>query len=119
VATITCISHIHLYVRDPDRSLAFYRAVLGFEEKFRVRDQLFASTPDEGAWLTLHQSDADTVGTMGGVAHFGFALAEGQSLDDAVREAEQAGSRLIERGEHMPGLSYALLTDLDGYVFEI
>lgn len=115
----TGLSHIHLYVRDPERSSAFYGRVFGFEERFRVRDQLFASTPNQEVWLTFHQSDSDAVGSMGGVAHFGFARAESENFDAALQEIEQAGGRVLERGEHVPGMPYALAADLDGYVFEI
>jgi catechol 2,3-dioxygenase-like lactoylglutathione lyase family enzyme len=84
-----------------------------------VGEQLFASTPDAGAWLTFHKTDSETAGTMGGVAHFGFALDESESLDEALRQAKQAGRNVLERGEHMPGMPYALVADLDGYIFEL
>jgi predicted enzyme related to lactoylglutathione lyase len=40
-------------------------------------------------------------------------------LDEAVREVERAGGRVVERGEHAPGYPYAYLADPDGYVFEL
>lgn len=119
MSTITGLSHIHLYVHDPESSAAFYRQVFGFAEKFRVGDQLFVSTPDDGVWLTFHRSNEASVGSMGGIAHFGFALDESERLDDVLGELEQAGGRTLERGEHMPGLPYALVADPDGYIFEI
>jgi len=36
-----------------------------------------------------------------------------------VRRAEQAGGRLVERGEHAPGMPYAFVADPDGYTIEI
>ena len=69
--------------------------------------------------MTLHASTSDTVGTSGGIEHFGFALEDPDDLDRAVLEVEQAGGTVLERGEHVSGLRYAYVADPDGYVIEI
>jgi len=112
-------SHIHLLVSDFDRSIAFYQA-LGFEERFRLREEMvFLSTSDQSAWLTLHLSESEMVGTSGGISHFGLALAEGEDLDAALEEVEQTGGMVVERGEHQPGLPFAMVKDPDGYNIEL
>ena len=54
-----------------------------------------------------------------GVAHFGFCLADSTELDAAIAEVEAAGGKLIRRGEHSPGESFAYVEDPDGYVIEL
>jgi catechol 2,3-dioxygenase-like lactoylglutathione lyase family enzyme len=36
-----------------------------------------------------------------------------------VERVKAAGGRLLDRGEHAPGVHYAYVADLDGYAIEI
>ncbi|MGH2444242.1 MAG: VOC family protein [Chloroflexota bacterium] len=116
MSTIKGYSHIHLYVRDPERSALFYGSVFGFEEKFRVGDQLFVATPDDGAWLTFHMSDSEMVGSMGGIAHFGFERADSDDIEEAVLsrwngQGEASWSAAsISRGFPMPWVPIRMAT---------
>jgi catechol 2,3-dioxygenase-like lactoylglutathione lyase family enzyme len=115
------LTHIHLIVRNMDRSLQFYRSVFGMQERFRVGDDMvFLNTPGSKDLITLHE-DPDAVavaGTSGGIAHFGFELIKGD-LDAAIEEVQKAGGKLLERGEHSPRTPYAYVADPDGYVIEL
>ena len=114
--------HIQLIVRDLDRSIQFYQSVFGMTELFRVGPKMvFLNTPDSQDLITLHEDAAhqDLAGESGGVAHFGFKLADGADLEDAIAQVEAAGGRLAERGEHAPGVPFAYVEDLDGYLIEL
>jgi catechol 2,3-dioxygenase-like lactoylglutathione lyase family enzyme len=114
--------HIHLVVRDLERSLRFYRGVFGMEERFRSGPRMvFLNTPGSGDLVTLNEdpAEADRAGTSGGVAHFGLRLDAKTDLDHAIAEVEAAGGRLVSRGEHAPGIRYAYVADPDGYVIEL
>jgi len=116
------LTHIHLMVRDLDRSLTFYQRVFGLEERFREgRHMVFLNTPASQDLITLNEdpNGAPVAGVNGGVDHFGFRLTEGSDLDAAVTEVEAAGGRLIKRGEHAPGVPFAYISDPDGYVIEL
>lgn len=116
------LNHIHLLVRELGRSLAFYQNVFGLEERFRDGPKMvFLNTPGSTDVITLNEdpSAADRAGDNGGVAHFGFRRDLSVDLDQAIREIEEAGGKLVERGEHHPGASYAYVQDPDGYVIEI
>ncbi len=115
------LTHIHLAVRDLDRAVACYTDLFGMEidESRSDETMAFLRTPGARDMLTLRQATPDeAVGAGGGVDHFGFRLQERGDLDEAILQIEAAGGRLIERGEHAPGLPYAYVADLDGYVLE-
>jgi catechol 2,3-dioxygenase-like lactoylglutathione lyase family enzyme len=116
------LTHIHLVVRDLERSLRFYKGVFGMEERFRDGPQMvFLNTPGSQDLITLNEDPAEArhAGVNAGVAHFGFRLAKSADLDAAIAEVESAGGKLIRRGEHGPGVAFAYIEDPDGYVIEL
>jgi catechol 2,3-dioxygenase-like lactoylglutathione lyase family enzyme len=116
------LTHIHLVVRDLDRSLRFYQRVFGMKERFRSGPKMvFLNTPGSRDTVTLNEDpeQAGLAGTSAGVAHFGFRLCDTADLDAAIAAVEAAGGRLVERGEHAPGVPFAYVSDPDGYVIEL
>ena len=116
------LTHIHLVVRDLDRSLRFYKRVFGLEERFREGlHMVFLNTPATHDLITLNENrdEAQLAGVNGGVNYFGFRLTEISDLDTAIKEVEAAGGTLIQRGEHAPGVPFAYVKDPDGYVIEL
>jgi catechol 2,3-dioxygenase-like lactoylglutathione lyase family enzyme len=119
------IRHVHLLVADQARAVAFYRDVFGMHEQFRDGPIVFLGTPDGGDSLALHLATTDDererVGPQGGWEHFGIHLPDrsGDAIDATVERVRRAGGRLLERGEHAPGIHYAYVADPDGYAIEI
>jgi catechol 2,3-dioxygenase-like lactoylglutathione lyase family enzyme len=112
------LSHIALSVRDPDRSLAFYRAVFGVREYFRDASTVQVLGPGPHDVLAFEKRPAQA-GTPGGIIHFGFRLTRPEDIDAAVAAVEGAGGSVRSRGEFAPGLPYAFVLDPDGYEIEI
>jgi predicted enzyme related to lactoylglutathione lyase len=106
------ISAVWLYVRDLDRSLAFYRDVLGLP---LVRDERDAGWAEAhlpgGVRFALHRShegaEPQTPGTM--TIDFGVA-----DLDAAVARVRAAGAR-VDRIMRESWGSAATVFDPDGY----
>ena len=116
------LTHIHLAVRNLERSLDFYRGVFGMEERFRDGPQMvFLNTPGSRDLITLNEDPQamDNAGVSGGIAHFGFRLEDVGDIDVAIAQVEACGGRLVRRGEHAPGHPYAYVSDPDGYVIEL
>jgi len=115
------LTHIHLVVRNLERSLSFYQGVFGMEERFRAGPKMvFLNTPGSNDLVTLNEDpvEAKLAGVNGGVAHFGFRL-DDTGLDAAIAEVEAGGGKLIRRGEHGPDQAFAYVEDPDGYVIEL
>ena len=109
------LNHIHLNVADLQRSLLFYQRVFGATEAFRVGNKMvFLQLPETDDVITLHEA-----GGAVAIEHFGLLRQEGVDLGGAIAEIEAAGGRLIERGEHAPGVTYAYVADPDGYTIEL
>ena len=115
------LTHLHIVVADLDRSLRFYTGVFGMEEQFRDGPSMvFLRTPGAADSITLNEQPDDVrAGQRGGIDHVGFRRADDQDLDDAIRQVEAAGGRLVQRGEHAPGVEFAYVADPDGYLIEL
>jgi catechol 2,3-dioxygenase-like lactoylglutathione lyase family enzyme len=112
------LTHVALAVRDPQRSLRFYRAVLGTLAVYQSPDFVQAQTPGSRDVLVFERRRRG-VGRVGGVTHFGFRLRRARDIGIAVRAVQAAGGTVLEHGEFIPGEPYVFFTDPDGYKVEI
>ena len=111
---MTDIAHLALGVRDPARSLAFYRDVVGLEGAVREADFGFVVTTLRGFTFSLIQGDPP--GHLGEV-HFGVALPEEEAV--GARRAELAAMGIPEVDWWVePGFVSLKVADPDGYVVE-
>jgi catechol 2,3-dioxygenase-like lactoylglutathione lyase family enzyme len=119
------IRHVHRLVADHARSIAFYTDAFGMQEQFRDGEIVFVGTPGGGDSLALHRAATDDerarLGRQGGFEHFGIHLGDRSAagIDRAVELVQKAGGRLLDRGEHAPGVPYAYVADIDGYAIEL
>ena len=113
--------HVHIVVSDLDRSQKFYEQAFGLREIMRHDDRrmVFLQTPGVGDVLTLHEEPSDRVGVCAGIDHIGFPLVDANDLDEAIREVEAAGGKLIEKAEIGGGFPTAFVSDPDGYRIQI
>jgi predicted enzyme related to lactoylglutathione lyase len=107
--------HVHVHVDDIERAVEFYRVAFGAEEEFRVGDLLVFVRLGGGEIFGLDARPE----SEGNPPHLGLTRAEGQELDAAVEAVVRAGGRLLERGEHVPGVPFAYVADPHGNVIEL
>jgi catechol 2,3-dioxygenase-like lactoylglutathione lyase family enzyme len=112
------LTHLSLFVRDPDRSLKFYSKAFGVKEYFRDANSIQVLGPGKYDVIAFERNGKKS-GKSGGIAHFGFRLQNASDIDLAIDEVIQAGGKLIEKGEFSAGFPYAYVNDPDGYVIEI
>lgn len=123
------IGHVHLKVADLDRSLAFYRDVLGFEVTQRYGAQaVFLAAPAAGPHEQYHhhiglntwESAGGTPPPRGstGLFHLAILYPSRAALAEALRRLMRAGVALDGASDH--GVSEALyLRDPDGNGVEL
>jgi len=112
------LTHLALCVRDPQRSLTFYRAVLGVVVVYESPDMVQAQTPGSHDVLVFERASKRT-GEPGGVAHFGFRLRCAADIERARDAVTAAGGVITDTGEFVPGEPYVFFKDPDGYLVEI
>lgn len=117
------IGHVHLKVADLERSLAFYRDVLGFEVTQRYGKQaafLSAGGYHHHIGLNTWESAGGQPPAPGttGLYHFAILYPSRANLADAVRSVLRAGIPLEGAADH--GVSEAIyLRDPDGNGVEL
>ena len=112
------LTHLALAVRDPKRSLRFYRKVFGAVAVYENEDFIQAQTPGSHDVLVFERNPK-RAGRPGGVVHFGFRLVDAADIKRAVRTVEAAGGTTLRKGEFCPGEPYLFCRDPDGYELEI
>ena len=98
--------------------MRFYERVFGVKEYYRDANSIQAVGPGSHDVIAF-EKDTTNSGKGGGIRHFGFRLIEAEDIDTAVDEVEDAGGKLIRRGEFAPGFPFAYVNDPDGYEIEI
>ena len=117
------IGHVHLKVADIDRSLGFYRDILGFDEMQRMGDEaafLSAGGYHHHLGLNTWQSRGGSPPPPGttGLFHVAIRYPDRQTLADALWRLVDAGIPLEGASDH--GVSEALyLRDPDGNGVEL
>jgi catechol-2,3-dioxygenase len=122
--TIKRLNHLVLYVRDTNRSLPFYRDVLGFDVVAQPREQaafLRANGSDNHHDLGLFgigdQAAPPTQGERVGMYHAAWEVATIEDLARA-REALEAAGALVGETDHGASLSL-YVKDPDGNELEV
>lgn len=118
------LGHVVFYVKDLERSLAFYRDLLGFKEVGRIFGGAAAAltsgrTHHELLLIEVGEAPAPPSGRRLGLYHIGIKI--GDSLEElraAKKELEQAGIRISGMSDHTVSQSL-YLHDPDGNEVEL
>jgi catechol 2,3-dioxygenase len=110
------IGHVHLSVADLDRSIAFYKRVLGFEITYRTAQGVFLGAGFHGR-IGLN-TDASPGGAAIGTSRFSVRYPDRRALARALTRLTAAGVSLDGALDH--GAFEALyLRDPDGTIIEL
>lgn len=108
------LRYVILFVSDLDRSIRFYRDVLGMSLRSESRDQVELEAGSLG--LTLHQARSDASHhhspTVTGSVRLGLHV---EDLSAIVERLTAAGTLCLSPMEERDGVIMALYEDPDGY----
>ena len=118
------LNHAVLYVRDVERSVTFYRDVLGFREVHRLPTAAFlrAAESEDDHDLGLFEVGSDAAGSAAGkgavgLYHLAWAVSTLSDLTEHERRLREAGA-LVGASDHVTTKAlYA--KDPDGLEFEV
>lgn len=112
------LTHVALSVRDVEKSLRFYNAVLGAVTVYQQDDFAQAQTPGSRDVLVFERKPKQA-GKPGGIVHFGFRLRRAADIQKALKAIRKAGGKVLSHGEFVPGEPFVFFKDPDGYEVEI
>jgi catechol 2,3-dioxygenase-like lactoylglutathione lyase family enzyme len=112
------LTHLAIAVRDVERTLKFYRHVLGMEVMYHEGKMIQLTTPGCNDILVFEEKEGP-IGETGGIAHFGFRLKEPESISVITTRIRETNSEVIDEGEFVPGSPYIFFKDPDGYIVEV
>src|SRR6267378_656651 len=105
------LTHIALAVKDVKRASAFYQGVFGMQEMYHQEDFIQVQTPGSKD-IIVFEKKSKNAGKAGGVIHFGFRLVDAADIETVAATVEQAGGKVIDKGEFLPGEPYVFFRDL-------
>ena len=113
------LTHTALPVADLDRSIAFYRALIGAEVRHRNERGADIGTPGCHDVISLRLAEDGRIGDMGHLGHIGFRLRAPEDIDALAQAVEEAGGTVTDKGHFTPEEPYVFAKDPDGYVIEL
>ena len=112
------LTHIALPVKDVKRAAAFYKKVFGAKEMYKDPEFIQLQTPGSKDIIVFIKKDRPSAKSNPGF-HFGFRLLKPATMQPIIKTIRNAGGRIKETGEFIPGEPYVFFFDPDGYEIEI
>ena len=112
------LTHLAIAVRDVNRTLRFYQKIFQMEVMYHEANMIQLTTPGCNDILVFEEREGPT-GQTGGIAHFGFRLRDANSISTIAASIKEAGAKVIDEGEFVPGSPYIFFQDPDGYIIEV
>jgi catechol-2,3-dioxygenase len=112
------LTHIAVAVKDLKRTAKFYQKVFDMELMYNERGFIQLTTPGTNDILVFEKSK-NANGKTGGIAHFGFRLRKAKDIGKMEKKIKEAGGKIKDQGEFLPGSPYIFFEDPDGYEIEV
>lgn len=110
------LNHLHIQVRSPERSMAFYARHFGLREFMRHGDVVFLR---DGAGMDLALAPAEAPPAMPPWFHFGFRQGSAGEVEALHAALVADGAPIAEPLELDAGFAAFRCRDPDGYLIEV
>ena len=109
------VVHLHLHVRDPERSAHFYSTFFGLRERVRHGDILFIGNVS----LDLALAPDPNPATLPSWFHFGWRLPTADQVRQTYERCRAGGVSMSQELCEDPDFVVFRCKDLDGHTLEI
>ena len=113
------LTHLAIVVRDLKRTKEFYTKVFDMEVMYDTEDFLQLTTPGCNDVIVFEKNEKINAGASGGIIHFGFRLRNSEDIGKVLKQIKEAGGKIKDQGEFVPGSPYVFFEDPDGYEVEV
>jgi len=113
------LTHLAIVVRDLKRTKEFYTKAFDMEVMYDTEDFLQLTTPGCSDVIVFEKNEKITAGASGGIIHFGFRLRNSEDIGKVSKQIKEAGGKIKDQGEFVPGSPYVFFEDPDGYEVEV
>jgi catechol-2,3-dioxygenase len=113
------LTHLAIVVKDLNKTKNFYTRVFNMEVMYDTNDFLQLTTPGCHDILVFEKNDNVKPGPSGGIIHFGFRLRVPEDMEGVLKKIKEAGGKIKDQGEFVPGSPYVFFEDPDGYEVEV
>jgi catechol-2,3-dioxygenase len=113
------LTHLAIVVKDLNVTKSFYTRVFDMEVMYDTEDFLQLTTPGCHDILVFEKNEKVKPGNAGGIIHFGFRLRHQEDMDGVLKKIKEAGGKIKDQGEFVPGSPYVFFEDPDGYEVEV
>ena len=113
------LTHLAIVVKDLKKTKEFYTNVFDMEVMYDTEDFIQLTTPGCNDVIVFEKNEKIQVGSSGGIIHFGFRLRNPEDIDNVLKKIKNAGGRIKDKGEFVPGSPYVFFEDPDGYEVEV
>ncbi|TMB99872.1 MAG: VOC family protein [Chloroflexi bacterium] len=115
MAKITSLLFV-LPVRDLEQAVRFYSDAFDLQEVYRADNIVFVGIPGTDVSFGILR---DPASAGNGPQNVGLHIDHAADRDDVISGIQRAGGKIVERGEHAPGVPFARMADPDGNELEI
>jgi catechol 2,3-dioxygenase-like lactoylglutathione lyase family enzyme len=113
------LTHLAIVVKDLNKTKNFYTKVFDMEVMYDMEDFIQLTTPGCNDIIVFEKNDKVKAGSSGGIIHFGFRLRKPEDIASVIKKIEDAGGRIKDQGEFVPGSPYVFFEDPNGYEVEV
>ena len=113
------LTHLAIVVKDLARTKKFYTTVFDMEVMYETTDFIQLNTPGCHDVLVFETNKNVKPGPSGGIIHFGFRLRTSKGIGEVLQKIKDAGGKIKDQGEFVPGSPYVFFEDPDGYEVEV
>jgi catechol 2,3-dioxygenase-like lactoylglutathione lyase family enzyme len=113
------LTHLAIVVKDLNKTRNFYTKVFDMEVMYDMEDFIQLTTPGCNDIIVFEKNEKIKPGSSGGIIHFGFRLRKPEDIENVIKKIKDAGGRIKDQGEFVPGSPYVFFEDPDGYEVEV